>query len=173
MPSIAGTTNSAALKINNESPTQTGGSCTSPLPASSLAFSARAGASAAACRAGNQAPTKPAAMPSETKNKMMPACHSASGATPAKNPLPKSAPNFLRANVAIVRPSSVPRTPPIAPSSAPSVTNARINSRRVTPSVRYSANCVRRRTTESDCVENTKKPPVNSATSDNTVRLIR
>jgi len=44
---------------------------------------------------------------------------------------------------------------------------------RVTPSTRSSANCARRRTTPSACVENTSSPPVNSATSASTLRFTR
>ena len=44
---------------------------------------------------------------------------------------------------------------------------------RVSRSTRSNANCARRATTDSACVENTSKPPVNSATSASTLRLTR
>ena len=50
---------------------------------------------------------------------------------------------------------------------------ARAGRRRVSPSTRSSACSVRRRATSSACVENTRNPPVNSATSASTLRFTR
>ena len=67
------------------------------------------------------------------------------------------------------------------PTSAPATPTQRAFARRrsatsrprVRPSVRSSANCARRRATDSACVENTSRPPVNSATSASTSRFTR
>ena len=69
---------------------------------------------------------------------------------------------------------TIRRSDPAAPTVAPSTSsNATRRRRESMPSVRSSANCARRRTTDSACVENTSRPPVNSATSASTLRLTR
>ncbi len=57
--------------------------------------------------------------------------------------------------------------------AAPSTSSSATRRRRVSPNVRNSANCARRRTTDNACVENTSRPPVNNATSASTLRLTR
>ena len=172
MSSNAGSNNSTADKTMSAIPIQVGGNADSA-PSPSVALMARAGASFTAARAGMAAPATPAAIPRLVKKASIGQVHCATGAAPAKNPLPRSPPNLASANVASHNPSAVPTTPPMQPNTAPSAIKARSSSLRVTPRVRYSANCARRRNTDRLCVENTRNPPVNSATSDNTVRLMR
>ncbi len=74
---------------------------------------------------------------------------------------------------ASANPPAMPSALPAAPISAPSATMSAVSRRRVTPSTRSNANCARRRTTASACVENTSRPPVKSATSASTSRFTR
>ena len=67
----------------------------------------------------------------------------------------------------------MPSSAPAAPTSAPSASSQRNKRRRDIPSVRSSANCALRRATASACVENTSRPPVNSATRASTLRFTR
>ncbi len=95
------------------------------------------------------------------------------GGTPRKNPAPRSPPKTRIAATASPYPANNPSSEPAAPINAPSTISSATRRRRVSPNVRSSANCARRLTTDSACVENTSKPPVNSATSASTLRLTR
>jgi len=70
-------------------------------------------------------------------------------------------------------PRTTPSSDPATPSAIPSPTRARRSWPRVTPSARNNASDRRLRSTESDCVENTRKAPVNSATRASIFKLTR
>ncbi len=65
----------------------------------------------------------------------------------------------------------MPAALPISPSTSDSASTSRSRSRGVRPSTPSSANCCARLATLSASTENTRKAPVNSATSASTVEV--
>jgi hypothetical protein len=74
---------------------------------------------------------------------------------------------------AIAAPSSRPSALPATPRIDASTTSSDCSSRDVTPVTRRNASCERRAIVACACSENTRKAPVNSATSASTFRLTR
>ena len=136
-------------------------------------LSATAGAALAPCNAGIKLPPTAAATPSAKNPAAAKGSKTKAGGASLNIPLPRSPPRILMTPTASPRPRASPIVAPITPAMPPSMVTSATIPLRWSPNVRSKAKLCSRRATESDCVEYTRKLPVNNATSANMERLTR